>query len=152
MSKIEKWLLRAALAAWIGLGCAHVAIVMLGPEGWRPDRSAPGAGAVIGHPHDTDPRAVAGPLALAAAADAPRGPLQLSLPEATDSADLLYIRYQLTHLLYPRRVHVQRIAGEQPPTPGDSALVVLAPGVTPPATCRAVGTAHDYVRVECGLR
>lgn len=147
----QQWLLGFGLAAWIGLGAAHVAIVMTGPNGWSPDRSAAGADAVVGHPHDNDPRAVAGALELASSATPTRPGLLLVLGEATDSADLLYTRFQLAHLLYPRRVEVRRAVGmaAAPPDDAASTLFVVAPGVAAPPGCSATAEALGHRLLAC---
>ena len=157
---LQKSLIVLALCGWIGLGLAHIAIVMTGSEGWRPDRSAPGAASVIGHPHDTDPRMVAGPLELVRAAD-PADTLVVVVPAETDSADLLYTRFQLAHLLYPRRVRMQRASDRVIANPH---LVVVAPvrevfaaragmptsvGDATAPGCGAAATAFEHVRLEC---
>lgn len=152
MNGVEKLLLTVAMVAWIALGAAHVVIVMAGPKGLRPDRSAPGAGAVVGHPHETDPMMVAAPVALVRAANAAATtPLLLLIPEAADSADLLYARYQLAHILYPRRVDVQRAVGRvsAAPAAGRSRLLVVAPDVPLASPCRVWATAVDYRLARC---
>lgn len=152
MHRLEKGLLILGLAGWITLGLAHIVIVMTGPKGWRPDRSAPGADAVVGHPHDTDPLAVAGPRDLARESEASTDvPLMLALPASTDSADLVYTRYQLAHVLYPRRVQVFRAtdAAAVPPLAFDSGLLVVAPGVSPTPACRPVARTAGHRLLEC---
>ena len=143
-------LLAVALSAWIALGAMHVAIVMAGPEGWNPDRAAPGAAAVIGHPHDTDPRLVAAPVELARESGT-SDDLLVAMPMDTDSADLLYVRYQLAHLMYPMRVAVIRVedGARAAALAADSMIVVLAPGMAAPERCSVRARAHDHVRVEC---
>jgi hypothetical protein len=144
----QQRLLALALAAWIALGAAHVAIVMTGPGGWRPDRRAPGAAAVIGHSHDTDARNVAGPMELTESGAGER--MLLIVPSATDSADLLYTRFQLAHLLYPRRVAVRRAPGPAAPRPDDvRSAFVVAPGVALPQDCRASADALGFRLLEC---
>lgn len=151
MGRIERTLLTAALCAWLLLGLAHTAIVLAGPRGLRPDRSAPGADAVVGHPGDTDARLVAGPRRLVERVGADGRRLLLVLPEATDSTSLLYARYQLAHVLYPRRVEVIRATPGSDPIRGrhDDALIVAAAAVELPAECRSESTALGYSLLEC---
>ena len=152
MGRTENVLVTAALCLWALLGVAHTTIVLVGPKGLRPDRSAPGAAAVIGHPDETDPRLVAGPRALVEAAESdPGARLLLVLPEATDSTSLLYARYQLAHVLHPRRVEVLRSTATAEPRLariGDE-LVVAGAGVAPPPGCVATVTAYDHTLLDC---
>lgn len=154
VSRNQRTLLALALGGWILLGLAHTAVVMSGPRGWRPDRSAPGAGAVIGHPDDTDPMLVAAPLALVESAGRDGSPLSLLLRADTDSTSLLYARYQLAHRLYPRRVRVVRATGPQvlAAATADSFVVVAAPDVTDAAGCRPTHRAQGYRLLECAGR
>lgn len=147
----QRRILALSLAAWIALGTAHVAIVMLRSDGWRPDRSAPGAAAVLGHPDETDPRRVAGPLSLASQADTTWDRLLLLLPLQTDSAHLLYTRYQLAHLLYPRRVAVRRLTAdiEAPAAVPAATLLIAAPGVEVPSGCRETAESLGHRLVDC---
>lgn len=162
MTGIEKGLLTVGLAGWILLGIAHTAIVMTGPRGWRPDRSAPGAAAVVGIPGETDPATVGAARALL---DPESGGSPIAervverpntvavvLPEPTDSADLLYIRYQLSHLLYPRRVQVARdVSSSDPVDPSSTApTMIVAPGANPPAGCAPVAEVEGHRLLRCG--
>ena len=153
MGKIENALLTGALSTWALLGLGHTAIVLAGRQGLRPDRSAPGADAVIGHPSDVDARLVAGPRALVAGSGTDAGQrLLLVLPEATDSGALLYARYQLANVLYPRRVAVERAAetGEHPSEMRANQVVVVDADVAAPIGCRAADSAFGYHLLDCG--
>lgn len=148
MGSIVRRLPVLALCAWVVLGLAHTLIVLGGPRGWRPDRSADGARAVVGHPDDTSPVLVAGPRQLVeTSATRPAVPLALVLPAATDSTSLLYARYQLSNVLYPRRVFVRRALA--PVVVDDSALFVLGPGIDAPDGCRPAASAYGFRRIEC---
>lgn len=161
MNGIEKALLSVGLAGWILLGVAHTVIVMTGPRGWRPDRSAPGAMAVVGSPGETDPVTVArvrtlleldaGRSAGGVSGDGSTGSVGVVLPAPTDSADLLYTRYQLVHLLYPRRVQVRRdVPGGDGGLSGGPATVVVAPGVSGPPGCERSLEVDGYRLFRCG--
>ena len=150
VSRIQRTLLAVGLAGWILLGLAHTVVVMAGPRGWRPDRSAPGAEMVIGHPDDTDPMLVAGPRTLAEATR-PTDHVFVLLPADLDSTSFLYARYQLAHVLYPRRVRVARATTPEvvARAAADSALLIAAPGVAEPAGCRAAASETGYRALEC---
>ena len=118
------------LLAWATLGLGHTAISMTrgGFESARPPAvGAPSAGPAgdVAALHDL----------LAGQGDAR---VYLQLAPSADTAEILYLRYQLAHTLYPLRVRGGRPGPSGAPTPADGFDLLVtgrgaepAPGWTP---------------------
>lgn len=111
----------ALFLLWSLLGLVHTGFALAGEHGWAPVRTA-AARSTMGLPDNLRAPLVARTRdALARAPEAAR--VVVVLPADADSTDVLYVRYQLAHLEYPRRIRVVR----------DGAGVVL-PEVPPAGT------------------
>lgn len=130
------------LAAWCVLGVAFTVERLASPvAGWRISRPAETRGS-LGIPLQGADH-VAPVRALLARAD-PSGarPWLVVLPPDADSEVVQYLRAQLAHLEYPRRVDVVR-GGARPPRASYRGLVA-APGVTIRGVGRPAAAARGF--------
>lgn len=136
-----QWIRRAfwiLLVAWVGLGAAHTGGSYLN-NGLRPSEP-PAIGAPVEDWGD-DVRAV---RELLVERSGRRVFIQLA-PSA-DTIRVLYLRYQLAHLLYPREVYGGRAPPDTgpPPTARTYDLLVTGPGATPPPGRSREGSRGGY--------
>lgn len=123
------WLL---LVAWAALGAAHTGGSYL-TNGLSP--SEPVAVGVPVEDWGDDLRVVHGLLA-----ERPGRRIFVQLAPSADTTQVLYLRYQLAHLLYPREVYGGRAVPEPRAAPSGVGydVVVTGPGApAPPARRRA---------------
>lgn len=124
-----RWIRRALwilLVAWVGLGAAHTGGSYLN-NGLRP--SEPPA---IGAPVEDWGQDVGAVRELLV--EHPGRRVFIQLAPSADTTRVLYLRYQLAHLLYPREVYGGRAPPdpEPPLTARTHDLLVTGPGAPPP--------------------
>lgn len=123
---LQRRLMVGTLAVWCVLGAVSTLAALTGPNMWWNRRDAPPFD-VIGIPlrGAAEVTVIRGLLA-----DVPRvaeEPWLVLFPPQSDEAVLLYVRYQLAHLEYPRRVDVA--ARDAAPAAGNYAGIITAPGL-----------------------
>jgi hypothetical protein len=114
------------LVVWCVLGAVSTLAALTGPDVWWNQRGAP-AHDVVGMPLRGAAETTAIRRLLAPVPRAAQERWLVVFPRQSDERVLLYIRYQLSHLEYPRRVDVAN--GEPSQSIITYAGVITAPGV-----------------------
>lgn len=127
------------LVAWVGLGAAHT-----GGSYLTNGLSGPSEPPAIGTPVEewsADVRVVRELLLERAGRR-----IFVQLAPAADTTQVLYLRYQLAHMLYPREVYGGRVPpdSEAAPIAGAYDLIVTGPGASPPAGRTRLDTRGGY--------
>ena len=118
------------LCAWCVIGALATALALTGPSVWWNTNST--VSGVVGMP-------LRGAAEVAAIRELlPRDGESrwlVMFPPQSDTQVLTYVRYQLGHLEYPRRVDVT--SATEVPSPATYAGVITAPGMTLPLPWRS---------------
>jgi hypothetical protein len=135
------------LMAWCAVGLMVTAAALTGPGVWW-TQGTPAPSGVVGTPmRGAAEVAVVGAL-LDEGGDARAGERALVvLPPGSDAFVLMYIRYQLAHLQYPRRVDVVTDVPAQLHPYTD---VVVAPGLSWSGPWRQAADGGGFVRYVRG--
>ena len=114
----------ALLGVWCAIGIGHTAQSLLGPAGWVAGRPRTESGSVgMPLPGSAELTAIGRLLENDPDAD---DPALVILPANVDPSRALYIRYQLAHTRYPRRVDVTTASGGTTPDSRYATVVAVA--------------------------
>lgn len=126
------------LCAWCILGAVATAAALTGPAvWWNRDTSVRG---VVGMP--LRGAAETAVIRTLLPEDGDTTPWLVVFPPQSDPQVLTYVRYQLAHLEYPRRVEV--VAGIATDPSGDYGGVITAPGLHLPLPWHASATSGGF--------